>query len=156
MHLYKYEKIWLIVGGATLALFLLVLGIGAFAMGQHPPSDTETIDPQYVRETAPFDQPGLKQIGENEYELVMVAQAFAFQPADIQIPAGAKVHFIVTSADVIHGLEIANTNVNMMVTPGYVSRMTYTFNDPGEYLMLCNEYCGVGHHLMGTRIEVAE
>ncbi|GAA0355266.1 cytochrome c oxidase subunit II [Bacillus horti] len=156
MHLYKYEKIWLIFGTGVLALFLLIVGIGAFAMGHEPPSDDETIDPQKVRETPPFDNPGLKQIGDQEYELVIVAQAFAFQPSDIEIPKGAKVHFIVTSPDVVHGLAVAQTNVNMMVTPGHINRITHTFKDAGEYLMVCNEYCGTGHQFMGTRIEVVE
>lgn len=156
MHLYKYEKIWLILGGATLALFLIVVGVGAFAMGQHPPSHGDIIEPEKVFETPPFDQPGLKQIGENEYELVIVAQAFMFDPGNIEIPKGAKVHFIVASPDVVHGLSIAQTNVNMMVTPGHINRLTHTFHEAGEYLMLCNEYCGIGHQVMGTRIEVVE
>ena len=28
-----------------------------------------------------------------------------------------------------------------------------TFTEPGEYLLVCNEYCGTAHHLMqGTLI----
>jgi cytochrome c oxidase subunit II len=154
MHLYKYEKIWLMFGGATLVIFLLVVGIGAFAFGQTPPSDHTKLDPQKVEETHPFDNPGLKKIGENEYELVMIAQAFTFAPGDVEIPKGATVHFIVTSKDVVHGFAIPGTNVNMMITPGHVNKITHTFDEEGNYLILCNEYCGAGHQAMGTRIEV--
>lgn len=154
MHLYKYEKIWLLLGGGTLVIFLIVVGINAFAMGMAPPSHHETIDPNKVGQTTPFSEPGLKQIGENEYELVIVAQAFAFSPGNIEIPKGATVHFIVTSKDVVHGFQIAGTNVNMMITPGHISRITHTFNETGSFLVLCNEYCGVGHQAMGTTIEV--
>lgn len=42
----------------------------------------------------------------------------------------------------------------MMVTPGHVNSMTYTFNEKGSYLILCNEYCGTGHHFMSTNLEV--
>jgi len=31
--------------------------------------------------------------------------------------------------------------------------VTTTFDTPGEYLVVCNEYCGLAHHLMqGTVI----
>jgi cytochrome c oxidase subunit 2 len=114
----------------------------------------ETIDPQKVDQTPPFDQPGVKQIGENEYEVVMVLQAFGFNPNKIELPAGSTVHFTLTSKDVVHGFEIAGTNANAMVMPGYVQKITQTFDKPGEYLILCNEYCGAGHQLMATTITI--
>jgi cytochrome c oxidase subunit II len=40
------------------------------------------------------------------------------------------------------------------VLPGYVSQLTYTFERPGEYLIACNEYCGLGHHAMGGKVIV--
>jgi len=46
------------------------------------------------------------------------------------------------------------TNVNLMVAPGYVSEGTTTFTEPGEYLVVCNEYCGLGHHNMYSRLVV--
>ena len=63
---------------------------------------------------------------------------------------------IATTKDVIHGFEVAGTNVNMMLEPGYISENVYNFNKTGEFLVLCNEYCGVGHHMMTSKIEVVE
>jgi cytochrome c oxidase subunit II len=156
LHLHRLEKVWLLIGIGTLVMFLTIVGISAFAQGHHPPSDLTTLDPQKVDTTEPFNQPGLKKIGDNEYELVIVSQAFAFMPNDIKIPEGAKVHIIVTSKDVVHGLEIVGTNVNMMVTPGHVNSLTHTFHKPGSYLIICNEYCGTGHQMMSTKIEVTK
>ncbi|WP_243293006.1 cytochrome c oxidase subunit II [Bacillus sp. FJAT-47783] len=156
MHMHKLEKIWLMIGVGTLILFLTIVGIGAFAHGNEPPSDLATLDPEKVDVTPPFDEPGLKKIGENEYELVIVSQAFSFSPKELKVPKDATVHIIVTSKDVVHGLEIVGTNVNMMVTPGHVNSLTYTFKDVGNYLILCNEYCGVGHQMMSASIEVVE
>lgn len=42
---------------------MMVVGYQTFAMGMGPPSHMETIDPQKVEETAPFDEPGVKQTG---------------------------------------------------------------------------------------------
>lgn len=43
-----------------------------------------------------------------------------------------------------------------MVIPGQVSRVTVTFEEPGEYPYVCNEYCGVGHHTMSGKVIVEE
>ncbi|MFD1039013.1 cytochrome c oxidase subunit II [Virgibacillus byunsanensis] len=152
--MHREEKIWLILSSAMIIGFFLFAGYQAFALGMGPPSHTETIDPQKVDETAPFDNPGVFQTGDNEYEVVMTLQIFSFTPNDIEIPAGSEVTFTMTSKDVTHGFQIAGTNVNAMVMPGYVQKITQTFNEPGEYLVICNEYCGAGHQVMSTTITV--
>ncbi|MDI3328137.1 MAG: cytochrome c oxidase subunit II [Alicyclobacillaceae bacterium] len=154
MHLHRYEKIWLTVGILTLAAFVIVAGINAFAMGAMPPSDRQMIDPTKVDQTPPFNQPGLKKIGPNEYDATMTAFVFGFAPATIEVPVGSTVHFRVTSKDVVHGFQIVGTNVNMMVVPGLVNTASHTFTKPGNYLILCNEYCGAGHQLMAAHVVV--
>lgn len=156
MHIHRLEKIWLIFGSAMLVVFLAVVGVTGFAMGMAPPSSHghEKIDPTKVDQTPPFDQPGLTQVGDNLYEAVMTAYIFSFDPGEMEIPAGSTVVFNVTSKDVVHGLQIVGTNVNMMVTPGEINHFTYKFDEPGEYLILCNEYCGAGHEVMQARIYV--
>src|SRR5690625_2812019 len=119
MNLHKYEKIWLLFGSSTLLIFLVVVGISAFYMGNNPPSCAVTLNPENVTEQEPFDEPGLKQIGDNEYQLTVVTSAFNFDVGTedkvVQIPKGAKVHVVSTTEDVVHGFEIAGTNVNMML-----------------------------------------
>jgi len=72
------------------------------------------------------------------------------------IPAGQRVTFRMTSTDVTHGFLIVGTNANTMLVPGYVSQFTTVFQRPGEYLIVCNEYCGLGHHLMSAKLIVEE
>ena len=79
---------------------------------------------------------------------------FSFQPAEIRVPAGRPVTFRMTSSDVVHGFQIVGTNGNTMVVPGYVSQFTTVFRNPGEYLIVCNEYCGLSHHLMSAKLIV--
>lgn len=152
MHL--DEKIWLTLSFGMIMIFMFITGYQTFALEMGPPSNNELIDPQKVDETAPFDEPGIKQIGENEYEVVMTLQVFSFNPMDIEVPAGSTVHFILTSKDVVHGFEIAGTNVNAMVMPGHIQKITQKFDESGKYLVLCNEYCGAGHQVMSTTITV--
>lgn len=155
MHLHRLEKTWLGIGIAMLALFLATLGTMAFGMGMAPPSEHHhTVDPRKVAETAPFDKPGMTPIGDRRYEAVMVAYAFGYEPEKLEVPAGSRIDFTLTSSDVVHGFEIVGTNVNVMVLPGEISHISQTFDKPGEYLILCNEYCGTGHEYMKTTIVV--
>lgn len=152
--MHRLEEIWLALSAGILVIFMLVVGYQTFALGMGPPSHKETIDPQKVDQTAPFDEPGVKEIDENKYEVVMTLQAFGFNPSNIEVPAGAEVTFTMTSKDVVHGFQVAGTNINAMVMPGHIQKITHTFDEPGNYLVLCNEYCGAGHQLMSTTITV--
>jgi cytochrome c oxidase subunit 2 len=154
MKLHRDEKVWLTLSFSLIIGFMLITGYQTFALGMGPPSHMETLDPQKVDQTAPFDNPGITQIGENEYEVVMVLEVFSFTPNQIEVSAGSTVHFTLTSKDVTHGFQVANTNINAMVMPGYVQKITQKFDKPGEYLVLCNEYCGAGHQVMATTITV--
>jgi cytochrome c oxidase subunit 2 len=156
MHMHKYEKIWLAFGIGILFTFLVVVGVSAFAEGNQPPSCLTTIDPEKVDQTPPFNKPGLVKVGDNEYQLNIVASAFTYTPNQVEIPKGAKVTINITTKDVIHGFEVPGTDINMMVEPGYINSLTKTFNKPGEYTIICNEYCGAGHHMMTGRIKVVE
>jgi cytochrome c oxidase subunit II len=154
MKMHLDEKIWLTLSFGMIMVFMLITGYQAFAFDLEPPSNKEIIDSQKVDQTAPFDQPGIKKVGSKEYEVVMTLQAFSFTPANVEVPAGSTVHFTLTSKDVVHGFEVAGTNVNAMVIPGHIQKITQKFDKPGTYLVLCNEYCGAGHQVMSTTITV--
>jgi len=74
----------------------------------------------------------------------------------VRVPAGEPITFRMTSPDVIHGFQVVGTNANAMVVPGYITQFTTTFHQPGEYLVVCNEYCGLSHPLMQARLLVEE
>jgi cytochrome c oxidase subunit 2 len=77
-------------------------------------------------------------------------------PDPIELPAGSEVTFYITSRDVVHGFEVAGTNINAMVIPGEVSKITAEFDEPGEHGIVCHEYCGSGHHDMAGKLIVRE
>lgn len=158
MHIHKYEKWWLTFGVTCLVVFLTVLGISAFHAGAHPPSAQVYINQEHVDEIAPFDNPGVHKVeGEDwDYEIVVIASAFMFNPMEFEVPLGSKVKFIATTKDVVHGFQIAGTNINMMLEPGYVSEFVTTVDKTGEFLILCNEYCGVGHTAMSSKLKVVD
>lgn len=154
MHVHRQEKLWMAFGLALLVVFAAVITTTAIVDGFVPPSRVQSIDPTKVAQTPPFDHPGLRKVADGAYEAYYVARIFSFAPAEIRVPAGSRVTFYVTSADVEHGFSIPATGVNTMVTPGWVSSVAHVFPERGTFLLVCNEYCGGGHHLMAAKVIV--
>ena len=151
---YLYELAWILPSIAIPVGMLAALLVTAFGAGIHVPSIAGRIDPTRVTETAPFDQPGVVQTGPVSYEVRMIGQIWAFTPNEIRVPVGSTVTFVATSKDVIHGLFIPGANVNVMLIPGQISRVTARFDREGEFFMACHEYCGIAHHTMGGKVIV--
>lgn len=156
MNIHTYEKAFLTLGGVLLVACLLALLYASLAMGIHLPGRAGMVDPERLSTTAPFDAPGVRQTGPNRVEVVMIGQVWVFVPNEVRVPLGAEVTFTATSADVLHGFHVDGTRVNMMLIPGQISRARYRFEEPGRYLIICHEYCGVGHHTMFGTVIVEE
>jgi cytochrome c oxidase subunit 2 len=151
-RIHMYERAFLVVSALMLVVFLAALGYSAIHLGIHLPTRAGEIRPEEVSHMPPFDTPGVRRVGPDRYEAVVVARAWGFTPTEIRVPAGARVTFRVASLDVIHGFHVEGTRINLMVLPGQISELSYTFDQPGEHLMICHEYCGVGHHGMAGKV----
>lgn len=151
-----YERAWMWIAGVLIVAFLSAILVAAGVQAVHPPSHVETINPEEVYDSEEFSSTGVEIREDGSALVTMIAEVFFFDPSEVVVPVGKPVTFRVTSTDVIHGLEIVGTNVNAMVIPGYVSELTVTFHRPGEYLMVCHEYCGTLHHEMQGVLIVEE
>jgi cytochrome c oxidase subunit 2 len=61
-----------------------------------------------------------------------------------------------SSMDWQHGFSLQPININLQIVPGYEMVVEITPDQAGEYGVICNEYCGIGHHTMVGRIYVGE
>ena len=156
MHVDLYEKMWMYGAAAIIVIFLASMCYTTFGRAMQPPSHIETIDPATVRTDEEFGSPGVTMNADGSATVVIQAFMFAFLPNEIRVPLGRDVTFRMTSPDVIHGFQIVQTNGNTMVVPGYVSQFTTRFNRAGEHLIVCNEYCGLGHHMMSAKLIVED
>ncbi len=156
MNVDFYERIWMWAAVGIIVIFLASIGFTTFGAAIRPPSHVEMIDPEAVRTDPEFSQPGVTIHEDGSATVVVQSMLFAFLPNEIRVPRGRPVTFRLTSPDVIHGFEIVGTNANTMVVPGYVSQFTTTFDRAGEYLIVCNEYCGLGHHNMAAKLIVED
>jgi len=154
MKIEYYEKVFLILGVVMMLSGLTAILVSVVGAGVMVPEPAGRVAPADVRTTAPFDAPGLREISPGKYEAVIVAQTWLFTPNEIRVPAGSEVTFRVASTDVIHGFLIENTQINAMIIPGQITEVSQTFDEPGEYLLICHEYCGIGHHNMWGRVIV--
>ena len=152
--IYLYELAWILPSIAIPVGMLSALLVTAFGAGIHVPSDAGHVDIATLGQKAPFDKLGLVEVGPLRYEVRMIGQIWKFGESEIRVPAGSTVTFLATSRDVVHGLFIPKANINVMLLPGQLSRVTRRFDQPGEYPMMCHEYCGIGHHIMGGKIIV--
>jgi cytochrome c oxidase subunit II len=158
LHVDRYESAWIRISLIVTVIFALAVVTASVSYGIQVPGVYARIDPRTLMEpSSPFASPQLREIAPGKYDLYVRAQVWSFVPLDplnpLHIPAGSEVTFYVTSMDVQHGFKIIDTNVNMMVLPGQISRLTTTFDRPGSYNVVCHEYCGsggptIGHHTM--------
>jgi cytochrome c oxidase subunit 2 len=153
MNVDFYERIWMWGVGVMLAVFFGSTAAAALMSQIHPPSHVETIDPRTALSDPRFRRQGVSVDASGRAHATLVGMMFVWLPAELVLPADTPVTFHLTSPDVIHGFQIVRTNGQAMVVPGYVSQFTTQFA-AGEYLVACNEYCGVGHHTMASRLKV--
>jgi cytochrome c oxidase subunit II len=152
MHIHRYERAILGITAAFLALAAAALVYSVLIEHHRLPGPVMRVDPNTVRQTAPFNNPGLTQTGPTTYQVTMLAQTWSFTPQQIEVPRDSTLDFLVTSVDVIHGFVIQDTDANLMLIPGQVASTSVTFRTPGTYLLMCHEYCGAGHQAMYARI----
>ncbi|MDH5665296.1 MAG: hypothetical protein OEY10_03245 [Nitrosopumilus sp.] len=61
-----------------------------------------------------------------------------------------------SSMDWNHGFSLQPLNINLQVVPGYDMVISITPDSSGEFTIVCNEYCGIGHHNMLGKIYVKD
>jgi cytochrome c oxidase subunit 2 len=153
---------------AELRWTLLVMGIVALLVGMMvymslhwagmPPSRVETIDPSTLHLAGEFVEDNLGTAAEPDGSVTVrvVGSQYSFTPQCLLVPTDTPVRFRGTSADVVHGFDIANTNVNVMLVPGYIATFKTKFKEPADLLMPCHEFCGVGHAAMWAQVKVID
>jgi cytochrome c oxidase subunit 2 len=77
-----------------------------------------------------------------------------------ELKVNQPVVFKVTSVDVNHGFAIYDDSDTLVTQvqsmPNYINELRHTFQQPGQYKILCLEFCGIAHHAMQAIITVTE
>ena len=88
----------------------------------------------------------------------VVGRQYAWTVDPPRVRVDQKTRFEVQAADVNHGLGLYGPDNVLIkqvnISPGVTQEFIITFDKPGEYKLLCLEFCGVDHHLMQNKLEV--
>jgi len=152
------ERLW-----ATMSIVIVgvLVGMAAF-IGIHqatmPQGRVETADPKTLHLSGEFIESNLGSAIEADGSVTLraIGQQYSFTPQCVVVPAETPVTLRATSADVVHGMLIEGTNINIMLVPGYVSELPIRFKAPGEHVMPCQEFCGIGHQGMWGKVKVVD
>jgi cytochrome c oxidase subunit II len=118
-------------------------------------SEFETKTARFIEENRLPDGSVRAEHGKPIY--VMAVQ-YAFKPNTLRVAAGEEYDLQMLSTDVVHAISVqmGGTSYNAVVMPGIVTALKLKPTKPGKYLVLCNEYCGIGHDYMYFSIIVEE
>jgi len=156
MHIDQLEKKWVGASLLIVGVFVSAILASSFFHGIHAPSNVETIDSAKLHLSQEFaeDKLGPQQNADGSITVRMVAGRYGFFPKNLSLPAETDITFRWVSLDVIHGVHIPMTNMSTMIVPGYVAQVKTMLHHTGDYPLLCNEYCGMGHAHMWSNIKV--
>ena len=154
----RIERRW---ASLSIVIVGVLVGMATF-IGIHqatmPQGHVETVDPKTLHLSGEFIESNLGSAGEADGSVTVraIGQQYSFTPQCVVVPVETPINFRATSADVVHGLLIEGTNINTMLVPGYVSVQPIRFKTPGDHVMPCQEFCGIGHQGMWGKVKVVD
>lgn len=160
----KDEKMWMLIA-LVLCISMFIWMIMWHVYGKQNPSSLT-----YRTSTAEFSKLSEAYIKRNmvgvdngipvvrpqpNSEVFVMAEMWRWSPVMI-LKLDQSYKFHISSKDVMHGLSIQPVNMNFQVFPGYDYVLEFKPTEVGEYKIVCNEFCGIGHHSMIGKIVVIE
>ena len=158
----KQEKLWVAIAFAWCMVLFAMMPFWHIKGGQNPSGIRSRVTPEaYLARVFTFVE-DYKVSEENGIPLVapppgsdvyLLAQMWRWYPA-LELEEGVSYTLHLSSIDINHGFSLYPANINFQVIPGYDYGLSIKPNKPGEYRIVCNEFCGVSHHNMLGRIVV--
>jgi cytochrome c oxidase subunit II len=88
-------------------------------------------------------------------DVYLTGRVWSWYPL-LELEKGRTYRLHLSSIDLQHGFSLQPVNMNIQVHPGYEHVVTLTPNQALEYSIVCNEFCGFGHHTMLGKIYVVD
>lgn len=86
-------------------------------------------------------------------DIYLVARMWSWYPI-LKLREGETYRLHMSSTDLQHGFSLQPMNINFQVSPGYDHVITLTPTSSGEFTIVCNEFCGIGHERMIGKVLV--
>ena len=88
-------------------------------------------------------------------DVYLIARLWQWYPI-LELEKDQSYRLHLSSMDWQHGFSLQPVNINLQIVPGYEMVITVAPDQAGEFTVVCNEFCGIGHHLMLGKIYVKE
>ncbi|MEE9615136.1 MAG: cytochrome C oxidase subunit II [Thermodesulfobacteriota bacterium] len=158
----KDERLWISVALVWMVISFLFMPIYHLVGSTNPPSETYTVTndqfqglvDKMVEQYQVGEEKGIPVVHpEPGSDVFLQASMWRWYPI-LEFEKGKTYRVHLSSMDLQHGLSILPVNMNFMALPGYDYVITLTPNKSGEFHLVCNEYCGLGHHMMVGKLYV--
>lgn len=63
---------------------------------------------------------------------------------------------VISSEDFVHGFSVPDFNARVDLVPGKTVELTFTPNRVGQFVFLCDNFCGDGHDKMVGTLTVTD
>jgi cytochrome c oxidase subunit 2 len=159
---HRAEKVWIGVAFAWCMVLFAMMPLWHIRGGQNTSGVRHKVAPAaYMARTFEF----IKAYEVGEYkgipivepppgsDVYLAGMMWQWTPI-LRLQQGAQYMLHLSSNDVNHGFSLHPFNVNFQVVPGYDYGLRIMPTEAGEFRIVCNEFCGMGHHMMVGRIEV--
>ncbi|MGD2135421.1 MAG: hypothetical protein PVF27_04635 [Gemmatimonadales bacterium] len=161
---HRSEKVWVGVAFAWCIVLFAMMPIWHAKGAQNPSGIRAKVEPEAFRARVE-EFIAAYQVGTDNgipvvapppgSDIYMAAQQYAWRPV-LRLERGAEYTLHLSSLDVNHGFSLHPMNINFQIVPGYDYGLTVTPTETGDFRVICNEFCGIGHHLMLGKIEVVD
>lgn len=159
----RLERNWLIIAFVWCVFLTAMMPLWYFMGRQNVPATTYRVTPaQFEKLTIDFakqhqvgTEKGLPVVAAPPGDVFLLGRQWQWYPI-LQLKKGETYRLHLSSVDVGHGFSLQPGNLNFQVVPGYDYVVTLTPTESGEYSIVCNEYCFLGHHVMVGKMIVTE
>ena len=164
LPVHKQEKRWIVISLIWCIILFAMMPLWHIKGGQNPTGIRGKVDPiEFAKRTNRFIDE--YKVGEEKGHPVvapppgshvyLIGRMWSWMPV-LKLKKDVEYILHLSSADVNHGFSLFPINVNIQVVPGYDYALRVTPSEAGEFRIICNEFCGIGHHLMVGKIIVEE
>lgn len=161
---HKTEKLWLGIAFAWCMVLFAMMPFWHLKGGQNPSGIRRKVEPaaffartqEFIKQYQVGTDRGMPIVepppGSDVY---LTAMSFQWTPI-LKLRKGAEYVLHLSALDVNHGFNLYPVNVNFQVVPGYDYGLRVTPTEAGDFRIVCNEFCGIGHHAMVGRVIVTD
>ena len=157
-----FEKMWVVMALVWCIVMFLMMPYWHFYGKQNSTGESYRVTPRQFNERVTRFVEQYK-VGEMSgvpivepppgSDIYLRAMMWSWYPV-LKLKKDAQYRLHISSMDVQHGFSLLPINLNLQILPGYDHVVTITPTQAGEYTIVCNEFCGIGHHRMTGKILV--